>query len=342
MLFRASVLEGRRKNRAGRFQGVYASNGEGLTPDAAYNTLNKHGLIWSIICNFHGRLGFIVLLHDRRFVMKNMVAMLLLPLLAFSIPLYAQDPTSVPDDETQLLTWPKHLSSGLPFSIDSNEDGVCVALGYERAAAGSSRTDGFLYNTILVDTDGIVVGGPSAKAISQMVCVNFLGISIKEKSVLLRKPVHQGSNLPFSTNSNEDGVCVALGYERAAANSSRTDGFRYNAILVDDEGLVIGGPVSKAISQIVCMNSSDKVQQKEKSTLVVRPKHDASRLPFSTASDEHGICIALGFEKAAQGSSRTDGYRYDTIQVDTTGKVVGGPRSTAVGQIVCLQDNCEE
>jgi hypothetical protein len=42
-----------------------------------------------------------------------------------------------------------------------------------------------------------------------------------ETSYLIKKPRHNSSNLLFNYNSNENGVCKALGYEKAATGSAR-------------------------------------------------------------------------------------------------------------------------
>ena len=96
----------------------------------------------------------------------------------------------------------------------------------------------------------------------------FLSISIvfglastafADTSYLLREPVFPGTELPFSarnTDLSENGICRALGYERAAENSKRdADGGKRDTIRVNNEGQIVQGPYTWAVGQIVCIRS---------------------------------------------------------------------------------------
>ena len=72
-----------------------------------------------------------------------------------------------------------HPQSNLPFSASSayssspsSEDGVCRVLGYRRAIIGSSRSEKETADTIQVDSDGNVVGGPNAYTMTRIICAN--------------------------------------------------------------------------------------------------------------------------------------------------------------------------
>jgi hypothetical protein len=162
--------------------------------------------------------------------------------------------------------------SGLPYSSTtlkpeygpSSEDGVCKALGYEKAAKGSSRYSAVDTDTIQVNESGSIKGGPRTHSLTQIVCLNKTNKPTTEKAVVLQSPSHQDSKLPFSSPalkpeygpSSADGVCKALGFQRAAMGSARTRNQDADTIQVNDEGKVIGGPKTWSLAQIVCVNSN--------------------------------------------------------------------------------------
>ncbi len=173
------------------------------------------------------------------------------------------DPTT--NDVSALIKDPVHFGSGMPFSgysSPSSENGVCVALGYERAASGSLRSSDSKYNTIRVNSDGIVVAGPTDYSITQIVCLNYRNVFPNEKSIKLANPVHPDSNLGYSAYrypSSENGVCRAMGYIRAAAGSLRSSETQVNTIRVDYSGNVVAGPTDYSITQIVCLTTRSGV-----------------------------------------------------------------------------------
>ena len=162
-------------------------------------------------------------------------------------------------------------------------------------------------------------------------------------SALIKNPAHYGSNLPLSghyTSSDESGVCKMLGYEKAAIGSKRDDySSKVYSLQINGEGYVTAGPSDYRIKQIVCLNKTNQFPN-ERSTIVLNPIHAKSNLPLSgyySSSDENGVCVMLGYEKAAFGSKRNNcSSQVDSIQVNATGNVVGGPSDFPISQIVCL------
>ena len=75
-------------------------------------------------------------------------------------------------DVSALITHPIHFGSNLPFAWLSNEDGSCKALGYEKAVPYSSRWSDRLTNTITVDANGNVTGGPYKSKATRIVCIS--------------------------------------------------------------------------------------------------------------------------------------------------------------------------
>lgn len=155
-------------------------------------------------------------------------------------------------------------------------------------------------------------------------------------SALIKNPAHGGSNLPFTAvhNNSENGVCRALGYEKAAISSSRTGDKGYS-IAVNEKGLVVSGPYDYTMKQIVCLNKTGMLPN-ELSVLVINPRHESSSLQFSYYSSSSGVCKSLGYQRAAAGSTVT-AEQSNTIKVDNDGNVVAGPYDWNVERIVCIK-----
>lgn len=162
-----------------------------------------------------------------------------------------------------------------------------------------------------------------------------------DTSTLINRPTHFGSHRPFSAYlnpSSENGVCKALGHEKAAAGSLRSSDSKANSIKVDANGSVVGGPYDYFVNQIVCLNKASALPN-EKSVQIINPTHPDSGLGYSAylhPSSEDGICVASGYQRAATGSLRSADSRANTIQVDSNGSVIGGPYDYYATLIICV------
>lgn len=164
---------------------------------------------------------------------------------------------SLTGDTSYLLENPTHPDSKLYFSIwDSKEgNGICKAIGFEKAALGSHRNGDKYDITIRVDESGNVVSAPTASAVSKIVCLNKTGVFPRLKSYLITNPMHTQSNLYFSIWDNKEGngICKAMGFEKAAFGSHRS-GNKYDiTIRVDENGNVFSAPTGHIVSKIVCL-----------------------------------------------------------------------------------------
>lgn len=151
-------------------------------------------------------------------------------------------------------------SGGVYFSGGSNENGVCLALGYEKAAVGAT-----LYKTVQsfpmveVNSRGEVSGGDTGsnyRRISNIVCINQLDRYPLAGQILVN-PSHPLSGQPFSGGSDENGVCIALGYTQAAVGATLYQTVRNTPMIeVNSRGNVSGGDTGskyRKILKIVCI-----------------------------------------------------------------------------------------
>ena len=166
-------------------------------------------------------------------------------------------------------------------------------------------------------------------------------LTLGDVSALIKNPVHYGSNLPFSAlfqdASSLNGVCRSLGYEKAADRSAHDSGSMIkmaDTIKVDENGSVVGGPKAYFITDIVCLNKT-KVYPNEQSIILTNPKHLESGLSY-TISSSNGICRNEGYLRAVSDSVRTSDTYADSIEVDSSGSVVGVQNNKFVTQIVCI------
>jgi len=194
-------------------------------------------------------------------------------LVLISVSLYAQKMEILPtrgylnSDVSTIIRYPS-LGDDIFLSTDSSEKGVCQAFGFQRAVSGSMDSSKNYKNlTVRIDKNGSVVSGtvPGMKSresliISEIICLNQIGAK-KISTVLVKKPLHKNSNLPFSNKGNAHGICRALKFESGApgAMTMRVD-YVGKMLVVDEQGKVQssqkadGSPVSGyAVSKIVCL-----------------------------------------------------------------------------------------
>lgn len=245
-------------------------------------------------------------------------------------------------DTSELIINPE--INGVHFSGGSDENGVCRALGYERAAVGATLyKDVGRQPMVEVNRRGDVSGGDIGSnyhQIQQIVCLNLEGYPRFDLN-LIHKPLLSGE-LAISGGSSENGVCKALGYEKAVVGASLyTDVSRKPMVEINNRGSVSGGDIGSNYHQfdtIVCVNMVGASQISGK--LIENPRHPISGQPFSGGSHESGVCKALGFSHAAVGATMyVDVSNTPMLEVDSEGSVSGGDTGNkyhAVKKIICI------
>ena len=193
---------------------------------------------------------------------------LLVGLLALgSISAFAMETDEFYDDlsgDLSALISNPSLGGGILMSNKSYENGVCRALGYERAAVGSIVV-GSVYRgpMVIVEENGSVSSGEvatssSGNEIRQIICLNKISSS-NERTYKMSSPLHLDSKVPFSIKSYQNGVCRALGHERAAVGSIVVGSYyRGPMVIVSENGSVSSGEVATSslgneIINLVCI-----------------------------------------------------------------------------------------
>lgn len=184
----------------------------------------------------------------------------------------------------------------------------------------------------------------------------FLCVASASAAEIIDFPRYPGTNLTFShvasgTNgqSDENGICVALGFNRAIPGSARSDYAPYpysENIQVDYAGNPIGAPTGYRVSQIICGERVHNTRVQPQLVEVISPRDRGTQRPFSFtgmgtngASSENGICRAIGYASAIAGSSRNanEPYPYSAnFQVDEYGTIIGAPQGWSTSRIICV------
>ncbi len=169
----------------------------------------------------------------------------------------------------------------------------------------------------------------------------------QDDSALLTYP-SLGDQVLISSNSNQDGICKAFGYQRAAIGSMVTGSqYRGPLIVIAYSGVVFAGQVSNSqsgfeVKQLVCLNKLTEPQFK---TFFVEPLHLNAKVPFSSKSNQRGVCRALGYDDGAPGSAIFgNSYRGPMVVVNDNGDVVSGDVATStsgfeINSLVCVNNN---
>lgn len=172
--------------------------------------------------------------------------------------------TSICYDASVLVVAPS-IGDTVLMSSRSDQNGACKALGYEKAAVGSAVFDCKVsanLSQVIVDNNGDVSSGDLGKnycRIQQIICLNYVSIP-QLKTHLISKPKHLQSEAPYSSRSNQNGVCKSQGYEKAAVGSAVFDctpEANLSQVVVDNNGNVSSGDLGREycrINQIVCVS----------------------------------------------------------------------------------------
>jgi hypothetical protein len=257
---------------------------------------------------------------------------------------------SPPTQQVQQITEP--ALNKIRFSSDSNANGVCRALGYDHAADGSVKKSGEAIGaTIVANRDGKIFGGSRVTDkegyfISQILCLNPVSTAYQaDLPELVQEP--KLNHLYFSNQSDQNGICRALGYERAAKGSMKKSGEVVGlTVEVNSDGIVSGGNEVTAregywASELVCVNPQSAKPNQETPVKIDHPTLDG--IYFSDSSNSDGVCRALHYDRAADGGRKKSGEAVGSvIAVDRTGKITGGGIVTDktgfwILEIICIQ-----
>jgi len=168
-----------------------------------------------------------------------------------------------------------------------------------------------------------------------------LGLSIKKLSkirklaTIIKNPAHPGSKLPFAYETDTNGVCRAMGYEKGIQGSARPSNEKIDSLLVDEKGEITVMVTKNKMTQISCINKMNIPLKKSylfKGPELIYPGTD---MPFDGWSDTDAVCQSLGFEKAIYFSGKSGLEKKQTIVVFKDGETqssYGNP----ISQIVCL------
>lgn len=162
-----------------------------------------------------------------------------------------------------------HPSAGgnVYFSNKSNQNGVCRALGFEKAAIGSAESSGAIVGpTLIVNDAGTVTGGEVVTSttglwFTSIICVNKLSQPLIQ-TFMRENPTHPTSNAYFSSRSSLTGVCKVLGYQGGGAGAAEHSGSVVPPVLIiDSTGKIEGAEEINNrygfwISRISCWNST--------------------------------------------------------------------------------------
>lgn len=202
----------------------------------------------------------------------------------------------------------------------------------------------------------------SAQA-AKMKVIESYEVLTGDTSALIKNPVYPETKIPLSASelpreltwpigaavldeyhseSSEDGVCKLLGYEKAAAGSSRVKNLEKIEVLqINESGKIESAKLSVPMSQIICVNAVEAKPVKQIEVLSASELiHPDSGLPMAAFGSEHssfdGVCKVLGFKKAVKESQRTSKQEEDTLQVNNEGHVTFGNRTRRLTRLVCF------
>lgn len=171
---------------------------------------------------------------------------------------------------------------------------------------------------------------------SAMEVKDFYHPETKDIFTLIKNPT-QGGGVRISASSDENGVCKALGYQRAIVDMLKSGIYESPMVYVDQNGVIAGGvQTGRSINEINCVNKVG--EQKEKTLQFINPSYSRINAMFSIYSDQNGVCKAFGLQRAAMGTMNYLGnYFGPTVIADKNGTITEGRRvGPKIGSIICV------
>jgi len=194
------------------------------------------------------------------YIISDQITDYLIPEKVLRMAVLKNPSSNFPNIEAKLITLPN--IDGVFFTENSNENGVCKALGYENSAPGSALSVSVPYPEPLlrINDYGEVLDGDTGykwKKIEKIICIK----KIQRENFKVTKIDFPalGNGVGFAAKSSPDGVCKLLGHEYGVYRATF-----YKIIverpepllIVDSKGTVIGGDNGKKwnkIKQITCI-----------------------------------------------------------------------------------------
>lgn len=170
---------------------------------------------------------------------------------------------------------------GIPFSGESDANGVCIALGYEKLApsvyrhavvhlhdapsgvfALNTMADGHLKGEITRRVGGGIYSGIRASVYGYIACLNQRNEQPLWSVQVFTSPQDAKRSNPYSAQSSALGICKSQGYDFFAEGShasacmgrfSLLDNRTYPRSIIDDTGSVIGTEMSRCqTAHVMC------------------------------------------------------------------------------------------
>jgi len=223
--------------------------------------------------------------------------------------------------------------NGLNFSSASNANGVCKAMGYQKALADSvQKSDDDRFKkiaSIIMEEDGSINGAQlvttqSGYGISAITCLNK--VQNRPEFDVKSVAVSNLGGYMISSKSDKDGVCRLSGYDKAIYNSeTKQDRIAGKALILNSKGVPesaedIDSRTGYSITNIIC------VQKKSRNLDVEVAKVDTTSFQgrmISHSSNSSGVCKVFGYRSAVAGSeSRTDDVYGRGLVLDVSGSPI--------------------
>ncbi|MFZ4715405.1 MAG: hypothetical protein ACOYL6_16900 [Bacteriovoracaceae bacterium] len=264
------------------------------------------------------------------------------------IPKCDSDNVNDINHDTAIIINEPSLGESIRFSSTSDQNGVCISLGYQRAAVGSAvEALNSVGPVVVVNSIGEIIGGDDTREIGshwikKIICVNKVsGVTTFPEKVSSPKVPY--TNLNYSHLSDQNGICMSMGYQRAAVGSAtKWNSASGRVAVVNKFGKIIDYkyptvPNGYWINNIICINKNPNLKR---AVILTNPKHPTN-IPFSSKSSEEGICLSLGYKSGVIGSAEEALNSVGpVVVVNRKGAIIGGEDTSEKGSYWIMKISC--
>lgn len=229
--------------------------------------------------------------------------------------------------------------NNISFSYNSDVNGTCYALGYEKGVSGSITNARISSDEalLLFDQNGSLEYAPrSGSFITSITCLNKTHNAFNDVVKIIDPLIPRGS-IPFAYNSDATAVCNIQGYKTGYADSFTLSRFSDAVIIVEEDGSMTDGIYnSSKITSLICSKSHSSNQTNVEVKKIENPTIQGQNILYS--SSPTGVCKLYGYNQGVNGTTQNARVTGMSFQIDENGVISGSQNnSSKLTSIVCIK-----
>jgi hypothetical protein len=229
--------------------------------------------------------------------------------------------------------------NNIRFSYNSDVNGTCYALGYEKGVSGSTTNARTASDEalLLFNSTGVLENAlPSGSFINSITCLNKTHDAFDDVVKIINPLIPRGS-VPFSYDSDAKAVCNIQGYKTGYAESFTLSRSSDAVIIVEADGSMTNGNFdSSKITSLICSKPDSSNQINVEVKKFENPTIQGQNILYSSSLT--GVCKLLGYKEAINGVSKNTRTTGMSFQIDENGVISESQNdSSKLTSVICIR-----